>query len=167
MSAPESAPNGPAGVDPFQPVLATANAIWEGLGEFQDPDATAEALRSLRAVVKALRLIDDDLADRLADVTSYGDTVLGDRRVTKRQGNNRKAWDHERLVARVVAAGRDERRIDLDTGEVLESEAAAVVRALVACAGIRDWRVTALRERGIDPGEYCETTPGTTRIEVS
>jgi len=153
--------------DPFRPVLEAATALWQALGEFQDPEDTAEALRSLRAVVAGLRMIDDDLADRLADVVSYGDTSFGDRRVTKRRGSIRKAWDHDAIIPRLVAQALDERRIDRETGEVLETEASAVVRVLKEGAGISYWRTGVLKKRGLDPDEYCSTEAGRTRIEVS
>lgn len=68
--------------------------------------------------------------------------------------------DGDGLFRRVVAVGRDERRVDVETGEALESEGEAVARTIASVYPVTNSSVkprsTALRERGIDLGEYQE-----------
>lgn len=88
--------------------------------------------------------------------------VMGDRRfvvegvgeVICRKATKRTKWDHHALMMRVVARALDERILDASSGEY-ESEGSAVARVMEACAR-PNWRVTALRELGIDPDEWCE-----------
>lgn len=130
-------------------------------------DVLAVELRDLRGLVRTLRIIDDDLAGRIVPLIERkvsGVEVPGVGFLQAQKGGERKGWDHEGLIRTVVARGRDERRIDPETGEALESEAEAVVRALVECAGIRDWRTTKLRARGVDPEEFCTTTWGPAKV---
>lgn len=70
-------------------------------------------------------------------------------------------WDDDGLLAAVVARGADSRRIDLETGDVLESEGAAVARTIQAVYPLvgRTARVTALSKIGIDPDEYRASSP--------
>ncbi len=51
----------------------------------------------------------------------------------------------------------DERKLDELTGEY-DSEGAAVARVLEQCAR-PSWRLTPLRELGLDPDEWCEVEP--------
>lgn len=136
------------------------------LSEVYDLDVLAVELRDLRGISKLLRLIDDDISERIVPQISgrLSVEIEGVGVIQAKKGAERKGWDHEGLVRLVVALGRDERKIDLETGEALESEADAVVRALVECAGIRDWRTTKLRSRGIDPDEFCSVSYGPAKV---
>ena len=58
----------------------------------------------------------------------------------------------------------DERLIDPDTGEVEPSW--VVVTALRECAGISYWRIGALRDRGLDPDEFAETTSEARSVRI-
>ena len=63
--------------------------------------------------------------------------------------------------------------IDPDgTGELPSTADAieAVVSTVLACAPITPsmkWRVTALRERGIDPDEWCTSKPGRVSLQIT
>lgn len=68
--------------------------------------------------------------------------------------------DGEALFRRVVAAGRDEAKVDLETGEVLVSEGEAVANAIRSCypidtASVKP-RIQGLRARRIDLSEHQE-----------
>jgi hypothetical protein len=121
----------------------------------------------VRDTVKALRMIDDDLSDRIAEQLPGGWEDFNSGRVEVKPSVQRTKWDHESLWAQVTARGRDERQVDKDTGEVLESEGEAVARTLRACVGQGPWKVTGLREIGLDPDEYCEKSYGAPKVIVS
>ena len=118
------------------------------LAELQDIRARKEALREdeLDCVESIYRL----LPKREMDFGGIG-------RVTCTKSLNRR-WDHDSLIPVIVARALDDRKIDKETGEVFEREASAVARVMAECAGIGYWRLTALKQYGIDPDEYAETT---------
>lgn len=136
------------------------------LREVYDLELLAAELRDLRRLGRTLRIIDDEITEKIVPQISglVSAEIEGVGVIQAKKGSERKAWDHAALLRMVVARGRDERRIDPDTGEVLESEVDAVVRAITACAGIRDWKVTGLRSRAIDPDEHCQVSWGPAKV---
>lgn len=129
-----------------------------------DIDRAVRDLAELRAARKALADWEDVLAEFVADGIGRNTVhVDGVGAVEAKRGAKRTEWDHDALWRTVVARARDERAVDPDTGEVVESEGEAVGRVLAECARPA-WRLTPLRDRGIDPDEYCHTQPG--RISV-
>lgn len=146
--------------------LAAEALANDSMGELPaDVDTLAhllvEARRAKRAISDVERAIESALATAMPKKQI---TVQGVGTLERRKGNDRKAWDHERLGARIAALSRDERVLDESTG-VIEGEAEAAVRVLLACAR-PDYRVTALRERGLDPDDYCLSEPGRTSVQV-
>lgn len=86
----------------------------------------------------------------------------------RRRGTDRKAWQSVDLLDELFRRAV----VDTETGEVLDDEALIRQRlheVLVDCVpftGSLGWRVTALRDLGLDPDEWCETKPGRTSIQI-
>lgn len=121
-------------------------------------------LRDLRDLKRSIAVLDDHLSDLIAqEMGGKWAEVEGFGIVEVKKGSTRKAWDHDRLTSVVVARAIDERTLDEETGEY-EREATAVARALRDCAGFSYWKIGGLKKRGIDPEDYCETSPG--RVSV-
>lgn len=140
--------------------------FWSAIDATTTVDRAVSDLADLRAAVATLRDHEAELTDWLAAALGSNTiTVDGVGVVQVRHATDRRAWDNDALIRLVIARGRDERRVDESTGEY-ESEGEAVGRALTECAR-PSWRVTALRARGIDPSEYCESTPGKTSVVIS
>lgn len=139
----------------------------------QDPDGHLDLdqaisdLHDLRETVTALRMWEGVLTDWIADALGRNTLDLdGIGHIEVKHGANRKEWDNDALWRLVVARARDERKIDPETGEALESEGEAVGRVLGECMR-PSWRLTPLRERDIDPDEYCQVSPGKTSVVIS
>jgi hypothetical protein len=150
------------------PEYVTTDAIsvpaYESSVDDFDVDRAVADLAQLRAIKAALSDWDRELCEWIGDALGRNQTdVDGVGHVEVKRGAARKEWDSDALIRLVIAKGRDERKVDVETGEVLESEGEAVGRALMECAR-PNWRVTALRARGIDADEYCSTSPG--RVNV-
>ena len=77
-------------------------------------------------------------------------------------GQPRKKWDHKGLAS-VVAKRIHDSSIDMDTGELLKS-AEEQIGELLEYASPSYWRVTALRELGIEPDDYCEVQEPITNL---
>lgn len=128
----------------------------------------------------------EDIASLVADLEYFkrevselleqSKTVLGDRMGSlpemstehyvfeKKQGAQRKSWDHGALSS-VVADRLVAMSIDLDTGEILKSPS-QMIRDAFAFAGVSYWRVKELQKIGVNADSYCEVGEGKTNIIV-
>ena len=117
------------------------------------------------------------LVDWIADALGSNSITVDDvGTVEAKRGVTRKEWDRRALIRAVL----DSRRApDPTTGEMVGSDSglAVIDGERISCsqdlARVLDvWnlgapRVTALRERGIDPDEFAATTPGRTSIIIT
>lgn len=122
-------------------------------------------LRQTKAALEAV-LIDSEAV--LYEVAGKGNHELpGVPPFEARRGAVRKKWQSDDLVRLLVRRGLD----PAGTGEVTAAQVEAVERVvaeLVACAPFTPsmgWRATALRERGLDPEEFCESAPGRVSVQ--
>jgi hypothetical protein len=159
---------------------AMTASIYQSLAEFvpdieaelaavgdTEPEALAFILAAIRDARADLAVVYGDVERRLLETmgSTKRFTVEGLGEVEQRRSNKRNEWANQDLTQVVVARALDERKIDLETGEVLESEAQAVARVMSDCAR-PSWRVTALKSRGIDPDEFCHVEWGATSITL-
>jgi hypothetical protein len=131
-----------------------AIAVFQELGRFTVPTTITDmddAVAAWRTLTEAKRWLGDacdDLANVIGKtmtekrVTAAGVTVERSMKVSRTQ------WDKESLLRAVL----DSRVVNEDTGELLDPTPLDKV--------LRVWnlgapRVTALRERGLDPDEYA------------
>lgn len=133
----------PLELDATREALAKA-ADWRGL---------LDLLYDVRFVISELRHLERDIETDAATLMpkKLGEThrVLAERRMS----TDRRNWQHEDLAKLVIE--KEWSNIDHPQD---------VAKALMAAAGFSYWRVTRLRELGIDPDEYCEST---SRMSVS
>jgi hypothetical protein len=125
----------------------------------------ARALVVIRDARSALATVADDIASALSKRVGGGRVlVIGVGEFIVRRAVRRSDWDHEALWQVVAARALDERRLDHHTGEV-EPAHEAVSRVLATCIA-PTWRITALRERGIDETEYCHADRDRTTVQL-
>lgn len=129
----------------------------------------ARQLDRVREARGTLADVEADLIERIANLVGVGGHVdapdVDEHWVVKRRPGT-KEWDHDALHRVMLARGRDARRMDPETGEVLESEGEAVARVIRECAGIGYWRVGDLKRYGVDADEYRVTQPGRLTVEA-
>lgn len=165
----ESEAVAPSAVMALRQVIAQLDTQRSELAEAGDIDSLAHGLAQVRQILGDLRTlasgIEDDVV-ALMPAKTY--TVEGVGTLERRRGSDRKRWQSDDLVTRLVT----EALVD-ENGEVRHSTpvegAAAAVGVLLACAPFTasmGWRVTALRDHGIDPDEWCEVTPGRTSVQI-
>lgn len=126
------------------------------------PALLNDALTAWARLADAARLVAqvrDEFAAKLADAMGREKrvTVLGVGTFEKHRKTARKRWDTDDLV-RVVL---DTRTVDPETGET-ESPVDRLLRVWNLGAP----RVTALRELGIEPDDYCESEKGALTLQV-
>jgi len=123
-------------------------------------------LQDIRERIKELRSYEKDLVKEIHGMLPKKQMdIAGIGRVTRAQSNSRK-WDHESILPVIVARGLDARKVDKETGEVLEREGWAVARVIAECAGIGYWRLQALEDYGIQADEYYETTSTSKSVRI-
>ena len=148
-----------------QPVLALREAIARmsdsvrALAEQGDYEALVRGLEPLQQVIGDLRIIENEAKRAIADtMPDRKVTVEGVGTVERRLKVTRKNWDSDELLRKIVAAAV----VDPTTGEIPSSPIEAAdrilqeIRACLPITGSLGWRLTALRERGYDPDEWCE-----------
>lgn len=144
--------------------------VREALAQIHHGDLTAADAAAILGPLRSIRsdcdLLIGHLESVLADVVAArGVTVLvasdGTRTTVQRRPARRVwVWDDDDLRTDVTSHARDQRRVDLATGEVLETEGDAVARVLGQVWPLdgRTARVGALRGLGIDPDRYRTQT---------
>ena len=131
----------------------------KALAEAGDWESLIRGLEPLQQVLSDLRLLEHDVKKYIADTMPERlVSVEGVGTVERKAKITRRNWDSEELLRKIVMGAL----IDPDTGEIPSSPVEAVdkvmgeVRACVPFTGSTGWRVGALKERGIDPDEWCE-----------
>lgn len=121
-----------------------------------------EGLRALKADLDTLlRSCEDDAARLLPEKKM----VLDGFGVVESRTTSSRKWDSEPLL-------RDLCRQVLDPEQTGEIDASAipellrVLKAVLPMTASLGWRVTALRDMGIDPEQYSETTYGRKTIQI-
>ena len=144
--------------------------------EHGDLDRAVRHLAELRNVTTTLKEWETVLVDWIADALGSNTITVDDvGTVEAKRGVTRKEWDRRALIRAVL----DSRLPPSEDGEVDPADAgeAYVDGELVTCSPdlsrvLHVWnlgapRVTALRDRGIDPDEFAATTPGRTSIIIT
>src|SRR5690606_35063999 len=129
----------------------------------------ARLLAEVRAIRQQLTLRERSVEDTLAGaMTTKTLDVEGLGRIEKRRGTDRKAWDWDQLLPRLI---RGELNPE-GTGELPADPLAAVDamrRLIVDVIGVtpsKGPKIGGLRARDLDPDEWCESTPGRTTVQI-
>jgi len=136
------------------------------------PDDLVDVLHAQRRIERLradLKTTLDRLSEHGADLmVSRKQFVEGIGEIERQGGTDRSAWDHDRLFQIALARGRDDpARYDLETGEMLIPEGEAVLAEIRAMAGTPGyWKVGALRDRGLDPADYCNEKDARRRVKL-
>lgn len=120
-----------------------------------DPVATGQALARVEALLADVRSVRDSLKSLTASALSENRvrrlTISGVTTIEGTTEVKRTDWQHASLLATVLQA-QAMRLINVETGEVLTAEESA---ALVLQLFRPEWRMTPLKDLGIDPDDFC------------
>ena len=120
---------------------------------------TREKIAQLRDHEKLLVAEIHETATERKTETSFG------RVETSKRFNRR--WDHDEVVRHLTRVALDQRQVDPETGELLDIPTwERVTAALRDCAGISYWKITALKDYGLDPDEFSETTSASLSVRI-
>lgn len=120
-------------------------------------------LKDIKADVDTLiRATEDDITRLMPEKKMFIDDV---GTVERRTTSTRK-WESEELLKHITRATLDPQ----GTGEISISNVAMLIETLKSVLPFTaslGWRVTALKERGIDPSEYSESTYGRQTVQIT
>jgi hypothetical protein len=152
--------------------MLPVDSVCECVGHvLPSPALKSLGLGGLARVIVALKGVIAAARDAMDLVEQHTIRTMPDRQAVvdgfvleRKSGTVRKAWDHP-LLASLVARRAT---FDAETGEVLikPEDAQRVIDELLTVGHIDYWRAGALRERGIDPDQYCETQKGRASLIV-
>lgn len=166
--APEPA-GGVTLVDALRLALAKADDQRQALADAGDIANLAYGLTQLKVLADDLRTLLRDVEANVADLMDAKLVELPEVGITleRKRGTDRRSWDSMALLQEVIR-----RSVDPDgtgelppVGEVIQRLHDGV-SACVPVTGSLGWRVGALRAIGLDPDEWCETSPGRTSVIV-
>lgn len=123
----------------------------------EDPVTTVQALAKVDALLADLRMVRNTLHKNVAQALSKGKvrrlTVEGVITVEGTSDTERKNWDHARLLTDMLKAAGLGTVIVPETGEALH----APDLANIVLAWMRpEWRLTPIRDVGLEPDAYCD-----------
>lgn len=167
MTLPEHVP-APTGLDQLRRSLDGLDTQRQALADAGDLDTLAVGLAQLKPLLTELSTLRDAIeADVAALMPEPRHEVPGLGVLERRRGSVRRSWDWDHLLPLLVRS-----YVDPDgTGEIPEAgEVVERLRALITeVIGVtpsKGPRITALRERGVDPDEHCESRPGKTSVQI-
>lgn len=129
--------------------VETEKLVSESLDLLSDdePEKIATGIAEIQATRSRLADVLDRAERRLMGLIPKGETfVVTGVGAWERSGSSKRRWNHDEIWKLVLARGRDEQRVDMETGEVLVTEGEAVASAIRRCAGIGYWKVGELTQ---------------------
>lgn len=176
MSLPEPLPGIPAPVERPDTVAAIRAAIAAAptradLLAQGDVGHGAHLLDAVRAIRRDLSIYErEDVEPAVAELMDERRVEVDGLTLERRRSTDRRLWQSGDLLRRIVRSVVRDEEGDLrswdhpdDLAEALVSE----IEAVMPVTGSLGWRVGALRDRGIDPEEWCEAKPGRTTVTIA
>mgnify|MGYP006928495357 FL=1 len=115
-------------------------------------------------IALALQVLEDAL---IATMTTKTLEIEGLPVLEQRGGKARKAWQSDELLPFVVRKALVSRapNANVDTVNSVYAVVDEISKA-VPFTGSLGWRVTALKAMGIDPDEFCESSPSRRTVQI-
>ena len=170
LPAPVAVPalNGANVLDVLRAGIADMDGIRQELADAGDLDSLAHGLHALRRLKRDLAMLESaveaDVAKLMPQPTVEFDGFVAQRR----RGTDRKAWQSEQLLDQVLLRAAH----DPETGEVIDDpyllrdRVSELVRMTLPVVPSTGWRVTGLKALGLDPEDWCESSPGRTSVQL-
>ena len=137
--------------------------------EVSNPDIddvlACEIFSELQELKREVALVFSEAENALAErIDNKIVTLPSGHIVERKQGGDRKSWDHKTL-ATDVADRLIQTSIDMDTGEITIDTKGLMVKMLDYAAPSY-WRVGELSKIGLNADRYCEKSDGKTSIVI-
>lgn len=143
--------------------VMTRQAAEDEIENVQEAVELLVALNSVKASLNtAYAGYEETIAKEME--STYQLNLPGGIEVTRREGRDRKKWDHQRL-AKTIAERLVDESVDWETGEVL-MDTQDIVTALLKYGHVDYWRVKELKKIGLNPDKYCEVEDGKISVAI-
>lgn len=131
-----------------------------------DIETLARLLLQSREMVRVMRDITGRIEQATVRAMPHRKMVIeGVGHLEKAAETTRRAWDSPLLAGAVLKAAVTQ--WVQETGEVVGDDVANMVLEAFMKAARPEWRVTALRDMGIDADNYCEVSYGEQKVRVT
>lgn len=160
---PELAPRSVDVLHAFQQALMDLDEMRAELAASKDWNSLAIGLGNLVELKQQLSVIVDaiqkDIYELMPDKKQFVDGV---GMLEKRRSNTKK-WESDRLLRDIVR-----NKLYNEDGEVAPGTMALIdtLEKVLPLTGSLGWRVTALKDEGFDPDEYCSVNWGRPTISI-
>lgn len=151
--------------DYIQPFIAWLDLIVDGINESEDAGEIIATLKVLKEMVAQTREAAAQIEARYVEIAPRKAEYPSIGVVEVKRSTSRTQWQHDEVLKRVVAAARDERLFDEESGEALEDEYVTLARVLGETARF-EWRLLPLRARGIEPDDFCAVDYGKGSVKM-
>lgn len=125
----------------------------------------ASAIEKIQGCQARLKVALTQAIKALSMRVSKGEIIETDQGISmeRKDGANRKSWQHDQLRA-VVAEHLITKHTNADG--VLDAPLSVIIVEALKFPSISGWKVTELREAGINPDSYCVKKDGTISFNV-
>lgn len=150
----------------FRRSLMDLNANLDKIVASGDQQLLVDALVIAHAIKSDIGLVFQQYQHKIADALPSNDEIRASngQLIEKRFSNDRKGWQHDRLVDEVFRR-LSESSVDMDTGEVVMS-AREIALKILDFVQPSYWRVKELSKLGINADQYCEVGETKTNISI-
>lgn len=165
---PAPALTGTTVLDVLRAGIADLDGIRAELADTGDLDSLAHGLDSVRRLKRDLAMLESAIEADVAGLMPQATVEFDGFVLQRRKGTDRKAWQSDELLTHLLTLAAH----DPETGEVIEDvhevreRTATAIKATLPIVPSTAWRVTGLRAIGLDPDEWCSTSPGRTSVQI-
>lgn len=139
----------------FRESIMELGAHLKKVAESGDEQVLLDALVLLHAIKTEVGFAFSDYQTSITDALPSSESRASNGQVVEKKfGNDRKAWQHERLASEVLRR-LNEMSVDMDTGEVVMSSQQVALK-LLEYVQPSYWRVKELSKLGINADQYCD-----------
>lgn len=158
----------PTALAELHQVIARLDEQRQALTDAGQLDALALGLAQLRGLMADLRdlgqLVEADVANMMPGKTWEID---GLGTLERRAGTVRKSWDWEQLLPRLIRLSIDPEEVgELPDAPELVERFTALVKDTIGVTPSKGPRVAGLKAMGLQPDEWCQSSPGRVSVQI-
>lgn len=139
----------------FRKLIMDLDSHLRSVAKSDNEQDIIDALVLIHAIKNEIGMVFSDYQASITEtISDQMVTASNGQQVEKKMGNDRKAWQHERIADEVLRR-LNEMSVDMDTGEVVMTSKEIAMK-LFDYVQPSYWRVKELSKLGINADQYCD-----------